>query len=123
MNTFDDYLSTVPGEENHGKLQEVLAWIAREFPQLDTRIAWNQPMFTHHGTFIIGFSVAKNHFNIALEKAGLDHFSEEIIKAGYTHGKMLMQVKWTQDMDWELLRRMVQFNLDDKKDVTSFWRK
>mgnify|MGYP000921583182 FL=1 len=123
MKTFDEYLATIPNEENRAKIQDILQWIGQEFPQLEARIAWSQPMFTHHGTFIIAFSVAKNHYNIALEAAGLHQFSQEIKAKGYSHGQMLMQVKWNQELDREFLRRMIQFNIDDKKDTKTFWRK
>ena len=62
METFADYLSGMEKEEHRMKLKEVLSWIKRGFPNLETRIAWNQPMFTDHGTFILGFSVSKQHF-------------------------------------------------------------
>ncbi|MCQ4950818.1 hypothetical protein NE646_14380, partial [Bittarella massiliensis] len=41
------------------------------FPDLTPKIAWNQPMFTDHGTFIIGFSAAKAHLAVAPERAGI----------------------------------------------------
>ncbi len=53
------------------------------------KIAWNQPMFMDHDTFIIGFSIAKQHLAVAPEKAGIDYFSDEIVKAGYGHTKQL----------------------------------
>ena len=40
-------------------------------------------MFTDHETFIIGFSVAKQHMSVAPEKAGIRQFSNEIVLAGY----------------------------------------
>lgn len=35
-------------------MAEVLDWVAEHYPELELRIAWNQPLFTHHGTYIIG---------------------------------------------------------------------
>ena len=40
---------------------EVLNWVVQNYPELELRIAWNQPMFTDHGTYIIGFSAASKH--------------------------------------------------------------
>jgi uncharacterized protein YdhG (YjbR/CyaY superfamily) len=34
---------------------------------LKEEIKWNQPMFSDHGTFIIGFSIAKEHIAVAPE--------------------------------------------------------
>ena len=39
----------------------MLDWVAHHYPELALRIAWNQPMFTHHGTFIFGFSAGSKH--------------------------------------------------------------
>ena len=40
---------------------------AEKFPQLKEENKWNQPMFNDHGTFIIGFSIAKGHIAVAPE--------------------------------------------------------
>lgn len=78
MELFDEYLERIGDPRHRARIQEVLAWVAETFPELTPRIAWSQPMFTHHGTFIIGFSTAKNHLAIAPERAGLERFSEDI---------------------------------------------
>lgn len=64
--------------------------VCRYDPNLIPKIAWNQPMFTDHDTFIIGFSVAKHHLAVAPEKAGIIHFSDEIVQAGYDHTGLLV---------------------------------
>ena len=53
-------------------------------------------MFTDHGTFIIGFSVAKKHLAVAPERAGIERFSDDILQAGYTHSKEILRIGWTQ---------------------------
>jgi len=100
-----------------------LSWVLKRFPQLVPRIAWNQPMFTDHGTFIIGFSVAKHHLAVSPEKAGIDHFSDEIRQAGYEHSKMLMRLPWDRPVDFSLLEKMIEFNIADKAGSKLFWRK
>lgn len=32
---------------------EVADWGVHTYPELELRIAWNQPMFAHHSTYII----------------------------------------------------------------------
>ncbi|HEM3655410.1 TPA: hypothetical protein U1C87_001535 [Streptococcus suis] len=49
------------------KLEPIFEQIQKEFPNLTVELKWNQPMFIMNGTFIIGFSVAKNHISIAPE--------------------------------------------------------
>lgn len=123
METFEEYLETVDNEEQRLRLTDIFAWIAKEFSQLDRRIAWNQPMFTNNGTFIIGFSKAKNHISIAPEKAGLRQFENEIKLAGYEMTKELFKIKNKQPVDYDILRQIISFNIEDKEGYPHFWRK
>jgi uncharacterized protein YdhG (YjbR/CyaY superfamily) len=123
MEVFAEYLSNIDNPQNKARLEEVLNWVTKRFPSLVHRIAWNQPMFTDHETFIIGFSVAKQHFAVAPERAAINHFSDEIVKAGYEHTKELIRIRWDGPVDFSLLERMIEFNIMDKKDCSTFWRK
>ncbi|EST11383.1 iron chaperone [Sporolactobacillus laevolacticus] len=123
MEVFADYLAHIDNPEHRARTEEVLAWITKKFPNLKPKIAWNQPMFTDHGTFIIGFSVAKHHLAVGPEKAGIDHFSDEIVQAGYDHTKLLVRIKWERPVDYSLLEKMIAFNIMDKADCSTFWRK
>ncbi len=123
METFAHYLAGIDDPEHRARLEQVLKWVMERFPNLEPRVAWNQPMLTDHGTFIIGFSVAKNHFAVAPEKAALLCFADEVIAAGYEHGKMLIRIKWTDRVDYDLLERIIAFNIADKADCKTFWRK
>lgn len=123
METFEEYLETIDNQDHRMRLYDLFEWISEEFPQLDKRIAWNQPLFTHKDTFIIGFSTAKQHISIAPEKAGLREFKKDIDNAGYKTTKELFQIKWTQQVDYNLLRDVISFNIEDKQDYPYFWRK
>ncbi|WP_214760331.1 DUF1801 domain-containing protein [Exiguobacterium sp. s146] len=122
METFDDFLATIDDSKQRAKLDDVFVWVRKTFPQLEERIAWNQPMFTDHGTFIIAFSVAKAHFAVAPEAVPLEVFQERIQESGYTQTKQLFRIKWSQDVDYDLLRDIIAFNIEDKAGHTSFWR-
>lgn len=123
MEVFAEYLAGIDNPQNRARTEEVLNWVAKKYPNLKQRIAWNQPMFTDHGTYIIGFSVAQHHLAIGPERAGIIRFSDEIIKAGYDHGKMLMRIPFERQVDYSLLERIIDFNIADKADCSSFWRK
>lgn len=123
MNTFTDFLEQVEDANHRARASAILSWVRERFPQLEPRIAWKQPMFTDHGTFIIGFSVAKHHLAVALERAGIDRFSAEIRQAGYDHTKQLMRIPWEAPVDYRLLERMIEFNILDKVGYKTFWRK
>ncbi|AIF65237.1 hypothetical protein GZ22_00255 [Terribacillus saccharophilus] len=123
MKAFADYLAQIDNTQHRERTEEVLKWVAEKYPNMEQKIAWNQPMFTDHGTFIIAFSIAKQHLAVAPEKAGIDHFSDDIVQAGYDHTKQLVRIKWDGPVDYSLLEKMIEFNIMEKADCTTFWRK
>lgn len=123
MEAFQDYTEQIENPCNRRRLEEILNWTARTFPTLKARIAWNQPMFTDHGTFIIGFSTAKHHLSVAPERKAIERFTEAAIQAGYSLSKELLRIRWEQPVDYQLLEKIIRFNMEDKADCSSFWRK
>jgi uncharacterized protein YdhG (YjbR/CyaY superfamily) len=123
VETLDDYLASLSEPEHRERFANIFGWIEREFPSLQSKIAWNQPMFTDHGTFIIGFSAAKKNLAFTPEAAGLKHCAAAIAKSGYTHTDNIVRIPWDAAVDYELLRTAIEFNIADKADCTTFWRK
>lgn len=123
MEVFAEYLARIDDSRNRARIEEILFWVTNKFPNLMPRIAWNQPMFTDHGTFIIGFSVAKHHLAFAPERAGINHFSDEIVQAGYEYSKELVRILWDSPVNFALLEKMIEFNILDKAQCSTFWRK
>ncbi|WP_313894135.1 iron chaperone [Psychrobacillus sp.] len=123
MEAFAEYLSQIDNPQHMERTKEVLSWVTREFPNLKPKIAWNQPMFTDHETYIIGFSISKKHLAVAPENAGIIHFTEEIVQAGYDHTKQLVRIPWDGPVDFSLLEKMIEFNILDKAGCPTFWRK
>ncbi|QPC48082.1 iron chaperone [Mangrovibacillus cuniculi] len=123
MENYRDYLQAIDNVDHRLKVESVLQWVCDTFPQLDTKIAWKQPMFTHQGTFIIAFSIAKHHMSVAPERVTINRFSDEIVQSGYDHTKELVRIKWEKPVDYSLLERMIAFNIKDKEGYTAFWRK
>ncbi|GGG69287.1 iron chaperone [Paenibacillus radicis (ex Gao et al. 2016)] len=123
MEVFEPFLTRIDNPDHRIRAEEVFNWVITRFPNLVPKIAWNQPMFTDHDTFIIGFSISKQHMAVAPEEAGIHRFSEEIVQAGYDHTKGLLRIRWNQPVDYSLLERMIEFNILDKQDCSTFWRK
>lgn len=123
METFEKYLSTIKNEEHRSPMREVLEWINNRFPDMQPKIAWNQPMFTDHGTFIIGFSASKQHFSVAPEQKGIEMFSSEIKKSGYSYSSNIFRIRWDEPVNYSLLEQIIRYNRTDKADCSSFWRK
>lgn len=123
MEVFSAYLTKMDNPQHRARTEEVLAWVTKQFPTLVPKIAWNQPMFTDHDTFIIGFSVAKHHMAVSPERAGIVRFSDDIVQAGYDHTKELIRIPWDRPVDFALLEKMIEFNISDKAGCSTFWRK
>ena len=122
IKTLDEYLATIPNGDNRARMVDVLDWVSHNFPELELRIAWNQPMFTHHGTYIIGFSAASKHMTMAPERATMIRFEQVMRERGTDFGTMLARQPWTKPFDYELLNAFIQHQLAEKQDITSFWR-
>ena len=120
--TLDEFLATIPDDDNRARMVDVLVWVGLTYPELKLRIAWNQPMFTHHGTYIIGFSAASKHMAMAPERATMIRFEPVMRERGTDFGTTLARQPWNKPFDYELLDAFIQDQLTDKRDVTSFWR-
>ncbi len=123
MKEFEEYLAQIENLQHRTRTEEVVNWVTATFPNLVPKFAWNQPMFTDHGTFIIAFSVAKPHLAVAPEGAGIIHFTEEIEQAGYDCGVKFFRIRWQDAVDYALLERIIRYNITDKADCVTFWRK
>lgn len=122
IKTLDEYLATISNGDNRARMVDVLDWVSHNFPELDLRIAWNQPIFTHHGTYIIGFSAASKHMAVAPERATMIRFEPVMRERGTDFGKKVAHQPWDKPIDYELLDAFIQYQLAEKQDVTSFWR-
>ncbi|PSK04625.1 hypothetical protein C7R92_26750 [Brevibacillus porteri] len=57
---------------------------------------------------------------VSPERAGIIHFSDEIVQAGYDHTKELVRIRWDRPVDFSLLEKMIEFNILDKADCSTF---
>lgn len=122
MEVFATYLAGIDNPDHRERTEEILMWIVNEFPNLEPHIKWNTPMFTDHGTYIIGFSTAKQHLSVSPEEVGIAHFADDIAQAGYSVTKGLFRIPWKKPVNYELLQKMIEFNIQDKADCSTFWR-
>lgn len=122
ISPLDEYLETIPDDDNRERMVDVLVWVGLTYPELELRIEWNQPMFTHHGTYIIGFSAASKHMTMAPERATMIRFEQVMRERGTDFSTMLARQPWNRPFDYELLDAFIQHQLSEKQDITSFWR-
>ena len=122
MDVFDSFIAGIEDDSHRDRVVELLSWVNTTFPDLGTAVKWKQPMFTDHGTFIIGFSVAKHHIAVAPEPYAVERFGQQLDRAGYSRTNMLFRIGWDQEVDYDLLREIIEFNIADKQGYSPFWR-
>jgi len=88
ITTLDEFLSTIPSADNRERMVDVVVWVGLTYSEPELCIAWNQPMFTHHGTYIIGFSTAPKHMAMTPERATMIRFEPVMRERGTNFGKM-----------------------------------
>jgi len=123
MEVFDKYLAGIDNPDHRARTEEIMAWVVSKFPNLKPEFKWNTPMFSDHGTFIIGFSTAKQHLSVSPEEVSITKFADDIKQAGYSATKGLFRIPWNKPVNYELLEKMIAFNIEDKAAYTHFWRK
>lgn len=119
---FDEYLESISEPDQRDKMREILDWVADAYPDLDYKIAWNQPMFITHDTYIIGFSYSKHHIAVSPESKTIDRFSNMIKETGLSYTSNIIRIKWSQQIPYELLTTFIDYNIEDKKGYSKFWR-
>ena len=122
IDEFDGFLAGIAREEHRSRTRDVLTWVGATYPRLTPVVKWNQPMFTDHSTFIIGFSVAKKHLAFTPEQKTLALFRDRLEAGGYEATSMIARIRWDAAVPYDLLAEMIEFNIDDKKNVRTFWR-
>ncbi|MGM9973005.1 MAG: iron chaperone [Clostridiaceae bacterium] len=122
MEIFNEYIQKIGDPNQQKRMEELLSWVNMNFPNLEPVVKWNQPMFSDHGTYIIGFSISKQHIAVAPEYAGINHFADAIEKVEYDHTKELFRIRWDQSVNYQLLYQIIEFNILDKANSSTFWR-
>lgn len=122
MGAFKEYLESIDEISHRDRMEEILKWVLKTYPELETRIAWNQPMFTHDGTYIIGFSHSRNHIAMSPEVKPIKKFNAQIKKTDLSHTDNIIRIKWEDPIPYELMRTLIDYNIEDKKGHTKFWR-
>lgn len=122
MKDINEFFSNISDFDHRKRLEELFEWTMKTFPQFSVVIKWNQPMFTDHGTFIIAYSTSKKYLSIAPETVTISAFKEEIEKSGYQHTDNILKITWDQPIDYVLLKKIIDYNIQEKIDYTKFWR-
>jgi uncharacterized protein YdhG (YjbR/CyaY superfamily) len=116
-----EYLDGIINESNRHKFESLLYWVKDRFPNLELLIKWNQPMFLDHGTFIVSFTAAKNHFSIAPETVVLNEFINQIKELNYAYSKKIFRIMFNDEINYDLLEKMILRSIELKENYDKFW--
>ena len=101
----NDYFSKLAPA--HRTLAEsIFATISERYPDLETVIAWNQPMLRNEHDYVFGLSASTHHLSInPFSQAVLTQFSQRL--AGYDVLKHTIRIPLDWVVDAELLQDLV----------------
>ena len=122
MGDFKEYLDAIDDADQQDKINQILTWIQENYPELETRIKWNQPMFLHEGTYIIGFSYSKHHIAVAPETKAIKKFKDYIEETGFSYTDNIIKIRWEDSIPYNLIEELIEYNIEDKKGYEKFWR-
>ncbi|MDN3525945.1 DUF1801 domain-containing protein [Halomonas sabkhae] len=93
-------------------LCRVIEAILTDFPELETRMAWNVPQICRGGDYVFGVSAAKSHLALApWSSQVIEAFKPTLESQGYVVKKHLFQVPVDWQVDSALLRELVKARL------------
>lgn len=80
METFEEYLLAIENEGQRAQLKNVLEWITNRFPDLETRMAWNQPCSLTMVPLLLDSAYPNSIFRCCQKPRLIDKFAAEIEK-------------------------------------------
>ncbi len=78
-------------------------------------------MFIKDGSFIISFNASKEYISVTIEKQLLDELKEEITQSGYEVLSMVFHINYTDQIDFDLLKKVINRVVEVKKNSKGFW--
>ncbi|HEM5069702.1 TPA: hypothetical protein U1212_000269 [Streptococcus suis] len=82
-----------------------------------------EPAHVYHGrNFYHWILCCQAHISIAPETVTMETFAKDIKEAGYEATSNLFKIKEGQEVNWDLLRNIIAFNMEEKKGYEKFWR-
>lgn len=121
MTSFETIIEKINNEDHRAKYLSVIDWIKEEYPELLLAIKWSQPCFEKDGAFIISVTPFKAHMAVNLEKAGMKQFADTLDETDYSQTAMTFRIKWDQVVNYDLLKEMIDYQLEAKRDATTYW--
>ncbi|MBP6787808.1 MAG: DUF1801 domain-containing protein [Candidatus Promineofilum sp.] len=109
--TIDAYITAFP-EDVQAILQQIRRTIHEAAPEATEAISYQMPTFKLYGN-LVHFGAFKNHIGFYPVPSGMAAFEEEL--AAYKQGRGSVQFPLNKPMPLDLIRRMVEFRVQESK--------
>lgn len=109
LKTIDDYIAGFPPEVQ-AVLESVRQTIRQAAPDAEETLSYQMPTFTLRGN-LVHFAAFKNHIGFYPTPTGVEAFQDEL--SAYTGGKGSVQFPLDQPMPLDLIRRIVEFRVQE----------
>lgn len=112
----DEYIAGFPPDVRR-VLEEVRALVRSAAPEATETISYAMPTFDLHGRHLVHFAGFKHHIGLYPVPSAIEAFADEL--APYKSGKGSAQFPLSQPMPLDLIRRIVEFRVEENTRKTS----
>ncbi len=111
VKTIDEYVAQFPSETQEilNKLRQVIQETA---PEAMEKISYQMPTFALHGN-LVHFAAYENHIGFYPTPSGIEMFKDEL--SSYKWAKGSVQFPINKQLPYELIRRIVDFRVNESK--------
>ena len=109
-NSIDEYIAEFPAETQK-MLKELRALIKESAPGATEKISYAMPTFDLNGRHLVHFAGFAKHIGFYPVPSGIEAFKEEL--KPYKSGKGSAQFPLGQPMPVDLIRRIVEFRVEE----------
>ena len=103
----DEFYGSLPQDQENA-IRRLVEFVAKNNPELELLLAWNQPMFKSGKTYLIGFMPTKKHINLlTITDDAVTHFAKEL--EGYRHGTRSISLPFDWEIDSDLIAKLIEF--------------
>jgi uncharacterized protein YdhG (YjbR/CyaY superfamily) len=107
--TIDAYIAAFPPETQEA-LQLVRKTVLEVAPEAGEKISYDMPTMTLNGTYLVYFAAFAKHIGLYSVPTENPHFEEAF--APYKTGRGSIQFPLNKPMPVELIKRIVEFNVE-----------
>src|SRR5690349_12842953 len=106
FSSVDDYISQ-QDDTKAKTLRSVIDFILTEFPELESKIAWNVPAIHRDGKYVAGIDAFKRHLTFsAFSPHVIENFKDRL--GDYVLFKNCFQIPVDWEIDKELVRDLIK---------------